>query len=109
MSLPRLFAAVAVASLSIVFTVLWPEQARMHAADLGKFNVAGQAYVEASEVLTFTLEQTEIRQMGDRLFLVGREVVNPAQGLSRSRYSGGTVWLPIDSIRVFVELPPVNK
>jgi RNA polymerase sigma factor (sigma-70 family) len=62
------------------------------------------AYIGTKDGVNVTVEKIEVRQLGGRAFLVGREVTNSK--ITKAQFSGGTIWVPVDAIKELVELQP---
>jgi hypothetical protein len=58
----------------------------------------------AKDKVGFSLEKPEVRQLGGRSFVVGREMKNAPS--TKEQFGGATVWLPVDAITQIVELEP---
>jgi hypothetical protein len=63
----------------------------------------------AKEGVSATLEKPEVRQLGGRSFVVGREMKNEPHQYTKERFGGGMVWVPVDAITLLVELEPVQR
>jgi hypothetical protein len=63
-------------------------------------------YVAAKDHVAYTLEKVEFRKLGGRDFLVGREMKDPPYQITRAKFPGATVWVPLDAITEMVELEP---
>ena len=66
-------------------------------------------FVQANGNVAFTLEKAEIRQLGGRAFLVGRQIKDDPYKLTKELFGGGTIWVPVDGITQLVELEPVKR
>jgi hypothetical protein len=58
--------------------------------------------VMARDSVTVTLDKAELRELGGRAFLVGKEMKESPY--TRQRFGGGTVWVPVDNLTQVVEL-----
>jgi hypothetical protein len=71
--------------------------------DVAESLPAGEVVVFAGEEHVVTLEGISVRRIGDRTFLVGREVAKPEHQLTIGRFGGGMIWLPLDQVESLVE------
>ena len=67
---------------------------------------ATPVFIEAKDGVAFTLENAEIRQLGGRAFVVGREAKDSPHEITMTMFDGGMVWVPVDSVTRVVELVP---
>ena len=58
--------------------------------------------VLAKDGVAVTLERPEVRQVGGRAFVVGKEA--KGSPYSRERFGGAPVWMPVESVTQLVEL-----
>jgi RNA polymerase sigma factor (sigma-70 family) len=65
------------------------------------------ACILTKDNVAVTLEKFEVRQLGGRAFLVGREM--PDSKYTKAKWGGGTVWVPVDAVTEFVELPSKDE
>ncbi len=57
--------------------------------------------------LGFTLEKPELRQLGGRAFVVGKEVAKSPY--TRSQFPGATVWVPLEDVTEMVEFEELPR
>jgi hypothetical protein len=65
--------------------------------------------ITAKEGVGVTLEKPEVRQLGSRAFVVGKEMKNEPHQYTKERFGGGMVWVPVDAITLLVELEPLQR
>jgi hypothetical protein len=65
--------------------------------------------VLAKDNVAYTLEKAEVRQLGGRAFLVGPEMKDSPYQITKERFGGATVWVPVDAITEMVELEPRKR
>src|SRR5205823_6498144 len=58
-------------------------------------------FVQAKEHIAATLERPQIRKLGNREFVVGKEIDSP---YTKGRFGAGITWIPLDSVTQLVEL-----
>jgi hypothetical protein len=66
-------------------------------------------FIQAKDNVAFTLEKPEIRQLGGRSFVVGREMKDSPYHLTKELFGGSLVWVPVDAITSLVELEPPKR
>jgi len=64
--------------------------------------------VQAKDQVAYTLVKVEVRQLGGRSFLVGREMRNSPYMITKEQWKGAMVWVPLDTVTQMVELEPVK-
>lgn len=64
--------------------------------------------IQGKDDFAITLEKTVVRQLGGRQFVVGVELKTDPYLLTKQRFKGATVWIPIDTVTMFAELDPVK-
>ena len=96
----------------IILTCLWVYSPSTQAADKEPPVVVFSGkpiLIQAENDVAFTLEKPEVRQLGGRAFVVGRELQDDPYDFTRQRFAGGTVWVPVDGITQLVELEPLKR
>jgi hypothetical protein len=65
----------------------------------------------AKDGVGYTLVKAGLRQLGNRSFVVSQEMKDSPYHLTKERFGGGTVWVPVDSVTEIVELeaPPKRE
>jgi hypothetical protein len=89
--------------------LFWPS-ARAGAEAPGAPALSGKpVFLLAKDSVAHTLEKPEIRQLGGRMFVVGRQIKDDPYKLNKPLFGGAaTIWVPVDGITQLVELEPVK-
>ena len=105
------FVAVGVFGFTVL-TCLWVYSPSTQAADKEPpvVGFSGKPiFVQAEKDVAFTLEKPEVRQLGGRAFVVGRELQDDPYDFTPQRFVGGTVWVAVDGITQLIELEPRKR
>ena len=63
-------------------------------------------FLLAKDNVAIAMEKPEVKQLGGRSFLVGREMKNATPQYVKERFGGAVVWVPVDSVMQIVEIEP---
>ena len=61
-------------------------------------------YIHAKDNVNYVLSKPEVRQLGGRSFLVGKQDVD--NKIVPRKFGSGLVWVPIENVLEIVELEP---
>ena len=104
-----LVAFVGIAVCSLVGGHLYSPPARAVAEGKAAPALSGKPlFVQAKDGVAYILDTAEVRELGGRKFLVGREMKNSPYGLTKEQFVGATIWVPVDAITSLVELEPIK-
>jgi hypothetical protein len=89
--------------------LLWPPAKAGAEAPPPAAGLSGKPLlVLGKDSIAYTLEKGEVRRLGGRDFIVGRVMKDPPFRITREKFSGATVWVPLDAVTELVELEPVK-
>jgi hypothetical protein len=103
--------AVGVAGLLLLggLHLFWPS-ARAGADAPAAAGLSGKPVVVlGKDQIAYTLEKAEVRQLGGRAFLVGREMKDPPLQITKERFAGCLIWVPVDSVTEIIELDQAKR
>ena len=63
--------------------------------------VGRSLFIHAKQPGIVTLENVQFRRLGDRAFLVGKEVES---AFTKATFAGKQVWVPVNDVELMVEL-----
>ena len=95
----------ALTAATAIFVV--PHESSRAADEPGAVRLDGPIFVQAEGDNAFTLDNVEVRKVGNRTFVFGREITDSPHMITRNRFGGAGIWVPIDDVKVLVDLPPL--
>jgi hypothetical protein len=63
-------------------------------------------FVQAKEQIAATLERPQIRKLGGRDFVVGKETDS---AYTKGRFGAGIMWIPLDNVTQLVEVQDIKR